>query len=626
MEDTLTRALDVAQEAALAAGAILRDEFHRPDGPRGHGTHAEIDEVVERLIRDQLTTEFPNWGYIGEETGKQFISSDEPYWAVDPNDGTVDFLKGTRGPAVSIALISFGAPILGVVYSYVAPDDDGDMFTWIDGEPISRNGVPQPMCLDSEPGSGTIVLTSLGADKAAKEHLSLIAPGRFRASTSIAYRLALAAVGDGDLAISIQSPHIWDVAGGHALLLGTGGDMWNEHCEEVRYSQKGEMTAGHCVFGGTEKIAKFYLSKPWSELARTKHTTSTQIWHPTFPSVLKPGRSVDDAEVLNRAQGCLLGQIAGDALGSLVEFQSTGQIIAEYPDGGPYDLKDGGQFSTIAGQPTDDSELALMLGRMIANSNGYDEEMAAQYYTWWYNSNPFDIGTTIKTALRAASGAPEGRRAEAARAAASRHSESNGALMRISPLGIYASQLQPADAVRLAIVDTSLTHSSLVCHSASAIFALALGAAIDTGDPDTIYQTALDFAGLDAPSSVLEALLQAQTDPPPDYQTNMGWVLIALWNAFYQLMNAESPEEGIIATVRCGGDTDTNAAICGALLGATWGRDAFPDQWQNMILSCHPTEGIPGILNPRPAPFWPVDIFPLAENLLLAGIEMAERF
>jgi ADP-ribosyl-[dinitrogen reductase] hydrolase len=64
------------------------------------------------------------------------------------------------------------------------------------------------------------------------------------------------------------------------------------------------------------------------------------------------------SEMLERAQGCLLGQLAGDALGSLVEFQTPEQIRREYPDG-VRELADGGTWNTVAGQPTDDSEMAL---------------------------------------------------------------------------------------------------------------------------------------------------------------------------------------------------------------------------------------------------------------------------
>lgn len=60
---------------------------------------------------------------------------------------------------------------------------------------------------------------------------------------------------------------------------------------------------------------------------------------------------------ISRAQGCLLGQLAGDSLVSLVEFQSSEKIRLNYPNG-LRELADGGTWNTIAGQPTDDSELA----------------------------------------------------------------------------------------------------------------------------------------------------------------------------------------------------------------------------------------------------------------------------
>lgn len=80
-----------------------------------------------------------------------------------------------------------------------------------------------------------------------------------------------------------------------------------------------------------------------------------------------------DAETLSRAQGCLLGQLAGDSLGSLVEFQSPQEIRQKHPHG-VRELVDGGTWGTIAGQPTDDSEMALMLARMLIKQRRYDAE------------------------------------------------------------------------------------------------------------------------------------------------------------------------------------------------------------------------------------------------------------
>ena len=60
-------------------------------------------------------------------------------------------------------------------------------------------------------------------------------------------------------------------------------------------------------------------------------------------------------------------------------------------------------------------------------------------------------------------------------------------------------------------------------------------------------------------------------------------------------------------------------AVAGALLGAVYGREAIPRRWRRSILSCHPIEGIHGVLRPRPAPSWPVDALELAEGLLLVA-------
>jgi ADP-ribosylglycohydrolase len=75
-----------------------------------------------------------------------------------------------------------------------------------------------------------------------------------------------------------------------------------------------------------------------------------------------------DADFLSRAQGCLLGQIAGDALGSLVEFRRPENIRQQYPDD-CVSLPAVAPITRLLGSPPDDSEMALMLARMLARSN-----------------------------------------------------------------------------------------------------------------------------------------------------------------------------------------------------------------------------------------------------------------
>ena len=92
--------------------------------------------------------------------------------------------------------------------------------------------------------------------------------------------------------------------------------------------------------------------------------------------------------------------------------------------------------------------------------------------------------------------------------------------------------------------------------------------------------------------------------------------MIAFQNALWQLLHAESFRAGVQDTVMQGGDTDTNAAICGALFGAVYGREAVPHTWVEAVLNCRPRRENPKCVHPRPEVFWPVDTLDLAAQLL----------
>lgn len=85
------------------------------------------------------------------------------------------------------------------------------------------------------------------------------------------------------------------------------------------------------------------------------------------------------------------------------------------------------------------------------------------------------------------------------------------------------------------------------------------------------------------------------------------------------MLHAESAEGGIIDTVMQGGDTDTNAAIADALLGALYGEDSLPDHWTEAILNCRPSEDNPEAIRVRPEHYWPVDALQLADALVNCG-------
>ena len=315
--------------------------------------------------------------------------------------------------------------------------------------------------------------------------------------------------------------------------------------------------------------------------------------------MISPLRQV---EMLERAQGCLLGQLAGDSLGSLVEFRAPNDIRREYPQG-VRELADGGTWNTIAGQPTDDSEMALLLARMLADQGRYDPEEARKAYIFWLDSGPFDCGMNVAGGLR---GRPNP------------DSQANGAMMRISPLGIFGANHDPELVAEWTRRDAAITHPHRVCQQANALFTMAIARAIRQGSAArNLYEQIVTWAeDMKVDGSLREALRGAGESPPADYLHQQGWVLTAFRNALWQLLHAPNLEEAVVDTVMRGGDTDTNAAICGALLGAVHGRNAVPGQWVESLLKCHPAPGQPNVRHPRPECFWPVDVLILAERLI----------
>jgi ADP-ribosyl-[dinitrogen reductase] hydrolase len=386
------------------------------------------------------------------------------------------------------------------------------------------------------------------------------------------------------------------------------------------------LEAGHGVYvhcwggvGRTGTVIGCWLRRHYEDgimLRDGQPHTLTSLWQDCPKSRTRRSPETDEQiefvagwnerALISRGQGCLLGQIAGDALGSLVEFMQPEAILARYPSG-IFELADGGTFNTLAGQPTDDSEMALLLARDLIQRGTYDPETVHQQYLYWLDSQPFDCGHTIGNALR-------GEKNPA--------SEANGALMRISPLGVFGINHRLEQVADWAVEDAALTHPNAVCLQVNALYAMAITAAIrDNLTPQALYEKICRWAKTRrTDDSVWKAVENAANELPSGIAgESMGWVLIAFQNAIYQLLHAPDLRTGVINTVMLGGDTDTNAAIAGALLGAVHGRNAIPEQWQQAILNCRPQAGEAGVKQPRPPCFWPTDVLELAVALIRGG-------
>ncbi|HVJ12290.1 MAG TPA: inositol monophosphatase family protein [Burkholderiales bacterium] len=568
--------------AVEAEGRLLAAEFLRPDGPRGRRGSAPIDTEIEERLRDKLQALLP-CTFLGEETGISKKENSDSIWIVDPHDGTFEFTGGKRGSSVSVALLRKTIPVLGVVHSPLSPDRGADTIAWAEGAgPIRRNGKPLDVDLSQRLlTAGEFVLVTSSAAVRPGVWSRTVAPARYIAMPSIAYRLARVAAGDGIATLSIHGVNEYDVAAGMALLRAAGGTLLDGEGREAVLTGEPNRRLSGC-FAGAPAAAAQLARADWKALENEP---------PLKPRVaLGFPRKVSERD-LERAQGCLLGQVIGDSLGSLVEMKPAPEIARLYPQG-VRALADGGVYHTIAGQPTDDSEMALALARCLLANKGFEAEKVLDAYRTWMTTRPVDIGTTTERGLLGLH---------------TTESESNGSLMRVSPLGIWAAG-DPARAAEAAREDSRLTHPNPVCLEACAAYAAAIAAGVAGGSWEAMLEAALAHSKGAAREAV------ASGKPPADYFARMGWVLVALQNAFFHLKNS-SLEDALVATVGAGGDTDTNAAVCGALLGAAHGRSAIPSRWILPVLACRSAIEA-GAPRPRPAEYWPDDILELAEALL----------
>lgn len=112
--------LDIATEAALAAGAILQGSWGKLEQIEEKGRPGDLvteaDQAAEAAVLAVLQRHLPNHQILAEESGK--IGDQSEYlWAIDPLDGTTNYAHGYPIAAVSVGLLISGVPSLGVVYN-----------------------------------------------------------------------------------------------------------------------------------------------------------------------------------------------------------------------------------------------------------------------------------------------------------------------------------------------------------------------------------------------------------------------------------------------------------------------------------------------------------------------------
>ena len=110
-----------ATTAAHEAGNIIHSFFHSEYyvKMKGKGNPVtEADIAADDILKKMLTSEFPDYGWLSEETrDTPNRLTKERVWVVDPIDGTKEFIEGIPNFVVSIGLVENGTPILGVIHN-----------------------------------------------------------------------------------------------------------------------------------------------------------------------------------------------------------------------------------------------------------------------------------------------------------------------------------------------------------------------------------------------------------------------------------------------------------------------------------------------------------------------------
>ena len=132
--------LNAAENAALAAGKLLRENFQqhqRVKAVAAHDIKLEIDVRAQELIGKLLLEEFPAHALYGEE-GIVGDQSGDHQWIVDPLDGTVNYFYGIPHFCVSIALRLQKEIVVGVIFDPIR----GEMWIAQRGDVSKLNGAP----------------------------------------------------------------------------------------------------------------------------------------------------------------------------------------------------------------------------------------------------------------------------------------------------------------------------------------------------------------------------------------------------------------------------------------------------------------------------------------------------
>jgi len=219
--------LDAAENAARAAGQLLRENFQRPRRVKAlapHDIKLEIDVQAQELIGKLLLDQFPAHALYGEE-GIAGDQSSDHQWIVDPLDGTVNYFYGIPHFCVSIALRLQREMVVGVIFDPIR----NEMWTGQRGDVSKLNGAPIHVSDRAELAEAVISIGLAKTGETINTNFPLLQQmihrvRKCRVLGSAALDLAYVASGRLDAYIE-TGISLWDIAAGALLVENAGGTV-----------------------------------------------------------------------------------------------------------------------------------------------------------------------------------------------------------------------------------------------------------------------------------------------------------------------------------------------------------------------------------------------------------------
>jgi len=260
-----------------------------------------------------------------------------------------------------------------------------------------------------------------------------------------------------------------------------------------------------------------------------------------------------------RALGAYLGLAVGDALGGTVEFMTKGEIETKY--GMHRKMIGGGWLHLAPGQVTDDSEMAMALGRSLVRRRGFDAKDVCDEFAAWLKTGPVDVGNTCRRGIRryVIHGTVEGVFCDG--------DAGNGAAMRNLPVAL-ASLGRPQQMEAWTLAQCRITHH----HPLSDDAALALA---------RMVHGLLAGQGMKQARVEAKALVEKHRTFRFDHYHGLSsaYIVDTMQTVMHYYFLTDCFSDCLIQTVNQGGDADTTGALAGMLAGATYGVDDIPPAW-----------------------------------------------